>query len=89
MGKMAASLLLKMFIYGNERCYTTDTPFSNVNNIQNNDPRGSEKDETSYFTLSLLARFSKCCATCRGIKLSLPRPCLQPASGSAAPHAGV
>jgi len=39
--KIAASVLLKLFISGNERCHTTDAPerisetlFSNVNNIQ-------------------------------------------------------
>ena len=39
-GKIAASVLLKLFISGNERCHTTTPPsalaelyFSNVNNI--------------------------------------------------------
>ena len=39
--KMPGSVLLKLFIGGNERCHTTDIPFrmsgtlfSNVNNIQ-------------------------------------------------------
>jgi len=39
-GKTAASVLLKLYISGNERCHTTDAPstwaellFSNVNNI--------------------------------------------------------
>jgi len=39
-GKIAASVLLKIFISGYKRCHTTDapepmsgTPFSNVNNI--------------------------------------------------------
>jgi len=33
--KKAASVLLKLFISGNERCHTTDAPlFPNVNNIQ-------------------------------------------------------
>ena len=41
MGKISASVLLKLFINGNETCYTTDAPYlmggillSNVNNIQ-------------------------------------------------------
>jgi len=48
--KTEASVLLKLFISGNERCHTTDAPyrmsrtlFSSVNKHTINDPWGPEK----------------------------------------------
>jgi len=53
MGKTAASDLLKLFISGNEKCHTTDSPkrmngtlFSNVDKIQSIIPE-NQKNITS------------------------------------------
>ena len=52
-GKIAASVLLKLFISGNKKCHTTDAPermdgtlFSNMNNIQSMIPEGQKNKTT-------------------------------------------
>jgi len=59
-GKIAASVLLKMFISGNERCHSTDTPsaceelfLSHVNNIQSMIPEDL-KNITTQVIINLL-----------------------------------
>jgi len=54
MGKIAASVLLKLFINGNERCYTTDAPFFKCKQHTIHDPRGPEK-----------FKYCKCLYKCR------------------------